>query len=86
MSGEVGNVAVERNSLLSCSGLTDGQRHAQDGVGTELGCGETDGSDGETDGSGRERETHRDRQVLTFVLSAVQLQHEMIDLLLINNA
>ncbi len=47
---------------------------------------ETDRSDRETGRSDRQRDRQRDRQVLTFVLSAVQLQHELVDLLLLDNA
>lgn len=31
------DVSVERDSFLSCSSLTDGQGHAQDGIGPKLG-------------------------------------------------
>lgn len=34
--GEVGDVSVERNSLLSSSGLGNGQGDTEDGVGTEF--------------------------------------------------
>lgn len=35
-SGEVGDVSVEGNTLLSGSSLGNGQRDTEDGVGTEL--------------------------------------------------
>lgn len=55
VSGEVSDVAVERNSLLCCSSLTDGQRHAQNGVSTKLSCRQT----GEREGETGQRETDR---------------------------
>lgn len=36
-SGEVGNVSVERNALLSSSGLCDGQTDTEDSIGSEFG-------------------------------------------------
>lgn len=91
MSGEVSDVAVERNSLLCCSGLTDGQRHAQNGVSTKLSCSQTDQrvrdrSESERQVRERDRQViERDGQVLTFVLSSIQIQHELVDLLLLDN-
>lgn len=38
VSGQVGYVAVQRDFFLGCAGLTDGQRHAEDGVGSKLCC------------------------------------------------
>lgn len=52
VSSEVSNMAVERNSLLRCSGLTDSQRHTQDSVSTKLSCRER-----------QVRQRPRDRQV-----------------------
>lgn len=35
--GEICNVSVEWDPLLSCSGLAHGQGHTQDGIGPKLG-------------------------------------------------
>ena len=43
---EICNVSVERHPLLSCSSLTHGQGHAQDGVRTKLGWNRTELNEG----------------------------------------
>lgn len=37
ISRKICNVSVERDPFLSCSCLTNGQGHAQDGIGPKLG-------------------------------------------------